>query len=124
MLTTKQLKQKQSRLIRRAARVRGRVSGTAERPRLSVFRSAKHIVAQLVDDTSGRTLAYVTDVAKKGAKSAKGTKSDAARKVGETIAEAAKKIGVKSAVFDRGGFRYQGRVKAVAEAAREKGLQL
>lgn len=124
MLTTKQLKQKQARLIRRAARVRGRIEGTAERPRLSIFRSARHIVAQLIDDTSGRTLAYVTDAAKKGAKVAKGTKSDRARIVGETIAEAAKKLGVKSAVFDRGGFRYQGRVKTVAEAAREKGLTL
>ncbi|MEK7659775.1 MAG: 50S ribosomal protein L18 [Patescibacteria group bacterium] len=124
MLTTKQLKQKQSRLIRRASRVRGRIEGTAERPRLSIFRSARHIVAQLIDDTSGRTLAYVTDAGKKGAKTTKGTKTDKARVVGETIAEAAKKIGVKSAVFDRGGFRYHGRVKTVAEAARGKGLTL
>ncbi len=122
MLTTKQLKQKQSRLIRRAVRVRGRILGTAERPRLSIFRSAKHVVAQLIDDTSGRTLAYATDSTKK--KTKKGTKTDGARVVGETIAVRAREIGVASAVFDRGGFRYHGRVKAVAEAAREKGLTI
>lgn len=122
MLTTKQLKQKQSRLVRRAARVRGRILGTAARPRLSIFRSAKHITAQLIDDTSGRTLAYVTDQTEKKAK--KGTKMDGARVVGESIAERAKSLGVTAAVFDRGGFRYHGRVKAVAEAAREKGLTI
>ena len=122
MLTTKQLKQKQSRLIRRAVRVRGCILGTAERPRLSIFRSAKHVVAQLIDDTSGRTLAYATDSTKK--KTKKGTKTDGARVVGETIAVRAREIGVASAVFDRGGFRYHGRVKAVAEAAREKGLTI
>ncbi len=104
---------------RRHKRVRKGVFGTAERPRLVVFRSNRGVSAQLVDDASGRTLAAASwlDVRK-----AKGTKSDQAAEVGKLLAANAKKAGIEQAVFDRGGYLYHGRVKALAEAAREGGL--
>jgi large subunit ribosomal protein L18 len=105
---------------RRHKRVRKHLAGTAERPRLVVFRSNRGIAAQLVDDGAGRTLAAASSL---NVRNAKGTKSDQAAAVGRLLAENAKKAGVKSVVFDRGGYLYHGRVKALAEAAREGGLQ-
>ncbi|MGH3084629.1 MAG: 50S ribosomal protein L18 [Gaiellaceae bacterium] len=105
---------------RRHKRVRKHLVGTAERPRLVVFRSNRGIAAQLVDDGAGRTLAAASSLQ---VRNAKGTKSDQAAAVGKLLAENAKKASVKSVVFDRGGYLYHGRVKALAEAAREGGLQ-
>ena len=102
---------------RRHLRVRKRVAGTTERPRLVVFRSLKHIYAQLIDDTTARTLATVSDHKLSGKKSEKSTE------VGKLIAQKAKDAGVSSVVFDRAGYRYHGRVKAVADGAREGGLE-
>jgi large subunit ribosomal protein L18 len=107
--------------LRRHRRLRRRLSGTAERPRLVVFRSNKGIEAQLVDDVEGKTLAAASHLGLK--KSFKGTKTDQAAEVGKVLAEAAKKAGVESVVFDRGGFLYHGRVKALADGAREGGLR-
>ena len=107
--------------IRRHRRVRGKVAGTAERPRLAVFRSNKGIYAQLIDDESGRTLAAASWVHL--AKSFKGNKSEQAAEVGKLLAESAKKANLEAVVFDRGGYLYHGRVKALAEAAREGGLK-
>ncbi len=107
--------------LRRHRRVRGKVSGTAERPRLAVFRSNRGITAQLIDDASGKTLAAASWLAVK--KSFKGNKSEQAAEVGQLLAEAAKKTGVESVVFDRAGYLYHGRVKALANAAREGGLK-
>jgi large subunit ribosomal protein L18 len=106
---------------RRGRRVRAKVAGTAERPRLAVFRSNVGIYAQLVDDRSGRTLASVGF--KSLPKSFKGTKTDQAREVGKLIADRAKHAGVETVVFDRAGYLYHGRVKALAEGAREGGLK-
>ena len=106
--------------LRRHRRVRGKVSGTAERPRLVVFRSNRGIEAQLVDDETGRTVAAASWVGL--AKSFKGDKTEQAAEVGKRLGAAAKKAGVESAVFDRGGYLYHGRVKALADAAREGGL--
>jgi large subunit ribosomal protein L18 len=105
---------------RRHRRVRGKVAGTAERPRLVVFRSNRGIFAQLVDDETGRTLAGASWTALGGTK---GSKTDQAKAVGEALADAAKKAGIERCVFDRGGYLYHGRVKALAEGAREGGLQ-
>ncbi len=105
--------------IRRHRRVRKRVQGTSERPRLVVFRSNRHIYAQLVDDISARTLTAVSDLA-----GGEGDKSARAKAVGQAIAERAKGLGVERAVFDRGGRLYHGRVKAVADGAREGGLRI
>ncbi|MEX2446982.1 MAG: 50S ribosomal protein L18 [Dehalococcoidia bacterium] len=107
--------------VRRHTRVRRRVAGTAEMPRLAVFRSNQHIYAQVIDDQAGRTLASASDmeVAMRGGE---GTKSDHARRVGALVAQRVKETGVTSVVFDRGGFRYAGRVRALADAAREEGL--
>jgi large subunit ribosomal protein L18 len=105
---------------RRHKRVRGKISGTAERPRLVVFRSNRGIEAQLVDDTSARTVAAATWLQ---LKSFKGSKSEQAAEVGKLLAANAKKAGVENVVFDRGGYLYHGRVKALAEAAREGGLK-
>ena len=104
---------------RRHRRVRKRVTGTAERPRLVVSRSNRGISAQLVDDTQGKTLAAASWL---NVRTAKGTKSDQAAAVGKLLAQNAKKAGVERVVFDRGGYLYHGRVKALAEAAREGGL--
>jgi large subunit ribosomal protein L18 len=115
-------KQKQALRLRRHRRVRKRVTGTAERPRLAVFRSNKHISAQVIDDVSGRTLAAATSV-EKDLKSTAGGNRDAAKKVGQLLGERAKAAGVGQVVFDRGGFLYHGRVAALADAAREAGLE-
>jgi large subunit ribosomal protein L18 len=104
----------------RKARVRATVSGTTERPRLTVHISNKHIVAQIVDDTKGQTIAHISTV---GAKEAKGTMSERAVWIGGEIAEKAKAKKVKVVVFDRGGKLYHGRIKALADAARAKGLE-
>jgi large subunit ribosomal protein L18 len=109
---------------RRHARLRRKLAGTAERPRLNVYRSLNQIYAQLIDDGAGRTLAAASTLDLDIKSRLKGlTKTDQARLVGELIAERAKSIGVKSVVFDRGGYRYHGRVRALAEAAREAGLE-
>ena len=107
--------------LRRHRRVRGRVQGTAARPRLVVFRSNRGIEAQLVDDLAGRTLAAASWLHLK--RSFKGTKSDQAAEVGKLLAANAKKAGVERVVFDRAGYLYHGRVKALAESAREGGLK-
>lgn len=107
--------------IRRKRRVRRKIRGSSERPRLSVFRSARHIYAQIIDDTNGVTLASASTVGKERVKDSGNVKG--AKKVGELIAEAAKGKNIKEVVFDRNGFKYHGRVKALAEAAREKGLK-
>jgi large subunit ribosomal protein L18 len=103
---------------RRHLRVRKKVSGTPERPRLVVHRSDKHIYAQLVDDVAGRTIATVSDLRIKA-----GKKSDRAAEVGKQVAVVAKDKGITRVVFDRGGYKYHGRVKAVADGAREGGLE-
>jgi large subunit ribosomal protein L18 len=105
--------------VRRHRRVRGKVAGTAERPRLVVFRSNRGIGAQLVDDETGRTLASASW---KGV-GASGSKTEQASAVGKALAEVAKKAGIEGCVFDRAGYLYHGRVKALAEGAREGGLQ-
>ena len=104
---------------RRHRRVRGKVSGTAERPRLAVFRSNRGIFAQLIDDDAGRTLASASWLGLKQS----GNKTDQASEVGKALAAAAVKAGISTCVFDRGGYLYHGRVKALAEGAREGGLQ-
>lgn len=105
-------------------RVRTRVKGTPERPRLSVYRSLGHIYAQVIDDRSGKTLVSASSVDAETKKNLKGGGNVAAAKViGKTIAERAKAAGVSKVVFDRGGYKYHGRVKALADAAREAGLQ-
>ena len=102
---------------RRHFRVRKKVNGTAERPRLVIYRSLKHIYAQLVDDVSMRTLMTVTD------SGAEGKKTEKSAEVGKRIAQKAKEAGITRVVFDRGGYKYHGRVKAVADGAREGGLE-
>lgn len=117
---SKQLARKLHNRARRQGRIRSVVSGTAERPRLRVSVSNLHITAQLIDDTKGQTLAYVTTV---GQKTLKGTMSEKAVWVGTEIATQAKTKKVKVVVFDRGGKLYHGRVAALAEAARKAGLE-
>ena len=107
--------------LRRHNRLRKRVSGTAERPRLVVKRSSRHIHVQLVDDTVGRTLASASTM-DAGLRGAEGDKSALARQVGTMIAERAKAAGISAVVFDRGGNRYAGRIAALADGARESGL--
>jgi large subunit ribosomal protein L18 len=108
---------------RRQARVRKHVAGSPERPRLNVFRSLNEIYAQVIDDNAGRTLAAASSIDKELRAKMKGKdKSAQAKLVGETVAARAKKAGITQVVFDRGGFRYMGRVKALAEGAREGGL--
>ena len=116
-------KQKLEGRARRKIRVRKRVFGTAERPRLSIFRSAKHIYAQVIDDNSGKTLAAVSTVTKAVREGLSGEKSARAKVVGLALAEACKAGNINTVVFDRNGYRYHGRVKAIAEGAREGGLQ-
>ena len=105
--------------LKRHRRVRVHTTGTAERPRLAVFRSLNHLYAQVIDDNGGRTLAAASTVALK----AKGNGMEAAASVGKAIADKANAAGVKKVVFDRGGFLYHGRIKALADAAREAGLE-
>jgi len=107
---------------RRHARVRRRVRGSADRPRLAVFRSNKHISAQLIDDDSGRTLAAASSV-EAGLRGVSGGNIDAAGKVGSLVASRARAAGITAVVFDRGGFAYHGRVAALADAARAEGLE-
>lgn len=110
--------QKQLNRLRRKARIRSQIHGTATKPRLSVFRSWAHIYAQLIDDDAGKTLASASDL-----KAKKSTGVERASSVGTQIAESAKGLKISEIVFDRGGFAYHGRVKALAEAAREAGLK-
>jgi len=105
--------------LHRHARVRRKVNGTPDRPRLAVYRSNRHIYAQLVDDRAARTVASASD-----AELAEGNKTARANRVGKLLAERAKEAGVEQAVFDRGGRLYHGRVKALAEGAREAGLRI
>ena len=105
---------------KRHKRVRSKISGTTERPRLNVFRSEKHIYAQIIDDTKGTTLCSASSVEKDF--DGRGSNKEAARKVGETVAKRAVAKGIETVVFDRGGYIYHGRVKELAEAAREGGL--
>jgi large subunit ribosomal protein L18 len=109
----------QSRRLRRRRRVRAKVTGTAERPRISVFRSNRGISAQLIDDLEGRTLTAVNWTEPELRTLPRGER---ARRVGELLAERAKAAGIEAAVFDRGGYQYHGHVKALAEGAREAGL--
>lgn len=108
--------------IRRHERVRKTVEGTAQRPRLAVYRSLTHIYAQVIDDERGHTLAAASDV-EQALRDGKGSKTERAKAVGAAVAEKAKAAGVTQVVFDRGGNRYHGRVKALADAARESGLR-
>jgi large subunit ribosomal protein L18 len=109
------------RRIRR--RIRQRIAGTATRPRLAVFRSLKHIYVQAIDDTAGRTLAHASTAGVEGSDAHAGGNVKAARRVGGEIARKLTGLGVSTVVFDRGGFGYHGRIKALAEAAREGGLK-
>jgi large subunit ribosomal protein L18 len=114
-------KQKTRSLKTRHRRVRKKVVGTADRPRLAVYRSNRHIYAQVIDDFAGRTLAAASTVT---LTNGKGAPKDQAKSVGLEVASKAKAAGITSVTFDRGGFRYHGRVQAVAEGAREGGLEL
>jgi large subunit ribosomal protein L18 len=120
---TMSAKQKALARQRRHRRVRKRVRGTAERPRLAVFRSNRHLTAQVIDDVAGRTLAAASTVEPDLRAGPTGNKQAAAT-VGRLVAERARAAGVERVVFDRGGFLYHGRVAAVADAAREAGLEL
>ena len=115
-----------SRLInrrKRQRRVRTKVSGTSERPRLNVFRSSKHIYAQVIDDQSGRTLVAASTLDPQlRSETSHGANSEAARKVGAMVAKRAVDKGIKDVVFDRGGYLYHGRIKELADGAREAGL--
>ena len=113
-LTTRQLR------TRRQRRIRGKIAGTADRPRLAVFRSNLGISAQLIDDQAGKTVAAASW---QGLTKFKGSKTDQAKEVGKLIAAKAKAAGIEACVFDRGGYLYHGRVKALAEGAREGGLR-
>jgi large subunit ribosomal protein L18 len=117
-------KLKLKRRLRRRLHVRRKVRGTPERPRLSVFRSSKHIYAQLIDDLTGSTLAAASSVTPEVREAVKyGGNVKAAQAVGKKLAQAAKEKGIAKAAFDRGHYRYHGRIKALADAAREGGLQ-
>ncbi len=115
--------QKRGGLVRRHRRVRRRIQGHADRPRLAVYRSNRHIYAQLVDDDAGRTLVAASSVEAAGA-TGEGDKKATARAVGKLIAERGKEAGIERVVFDRGGRLYQGRVRELADGAREGGLQI
>ena len=123
MATAKQLKKKSAQHDRRHRRVRARVNGTVERPRLNVYRSLSNIYAQVIDDLSGQTLASASTIDTAVAAQITGkNKVEAAKIVGQVVAERAKAAGVSAVVFDRGGYQYHGRVAALAEGAREGGL--
>ena len=104
-------------------RVRAKVSGTDQRPRLNVYRPLNHIYTQLIDDATGATIVAASTIVKKGDEKKTGGNVDAAKAVGKLIAERAQEKGIKKVVFDRGGYLYHGRVKALADAAREAGLE-
>jgi len=115
---------KKANRIRRHFRLRKKISGTPERPRLAVFRSEKHIYVQLIDDTRGNTLCASSTISSDLKDSLEKTwNKDAAKKIGEDIAKKAKEAGIERVVFDRGGFKYHGRIKALADGAREAGLK-
>jgi large subunit ribosomal protein L18 len=118
------IKEKRAGLKRRQLRLRKRLQGTPERPRLSVYRSLKHIYAQVIDDVSGRSLVAASTLSEPLRDALKGTGNRAsAAKVGELLAARAKEAGIKAVCFDRGGRKYHGRIKALAEAARKGGLK-
>jgi large subunit ribosomal protein L18 len=120
------IKTRRDRRLRRHRRVRGKVNGTGERPRLVVYRSLNHVEGQLVDDIEGKTLAGLSTVAPtlRERKAAEGlSKTDLSRAAGKALAEKARELGITKVVFDRGGYLYHGRVKAFAEGAREGGLE-
>jgi large subunit ribosomal protein L18 len=104
-------------------RIRARMSGTAQRPRLNVYRSLNHIYTQVIDDANGTTIASASTVSKKGEGKKTGGNVAAAKEVGKLIAQRAQEKGIKKVVFDRGGYLYHGRIKALADAAREAGLE-
>jgi large subunit ribosomal protein L18 len=116
-------KSKDQRRIKRHKRVRGNVSGTPTRPRLAVYKSLKHIHAQIIDDLAGKTLVSASTVESAAGLDGKTGNSKAAAAVGKLIADRAKKAGVTMVAFDRGGFKYHGRVKALGDAARAEGLK-
>lgn len=122
MRTIHRSRTRAERRYRRHLRIRKKISGTAERPRLVVFRSLKHIYAQLVDDERGHTLVAASDLSKNLVKEKPG-KVGAAYAVGKLLAERAKALGIKRVVFDRAGYKYHGRMRALAEGAREGGLE-
>ncbi len=115
--------QRHSGRLRRHRRVRKKITGTADRPRMAVFRSNKHITIQVIDDLVGRTIASASTVEPDQRKKGTGSTVDAAKRIGALVAERAKAAGVKEVVYDRGGFLYHGRVAAAAQAAREAGLE-
>jgi large subunit ribosomal protein L18 len=117
-------KSREQKRTRRHLHVRRHVAGTPQRPRVSVYRSLSQIYAQIIDDTTGKTLVAVSTIDKElREKIGKLKKSEQAKEVGKALAQRAKKSGIQQVVFDRGGYRYHGRVKALADAAREAGLQ-
>jgi large subunit ribosomal protein L18 len=125
LATLRRKNPKEATRVKRKLGIRKRVAGDDTRPRLSVFRSATHIYAQVINDETGKTIAQASTVDKAIRDSVKGKKkSDAAKEVGKALAERAKKAGVSAVVFDRNGFRYHGRIAAVADGAREGGLNL
>ncbi|MEO6922362.1 MAG: 50S ribosomal protein L18 [Bryocella sp.] len=105
------------------SRIRAKMTGSAERPRLNVYRSLNHIYTQVIDDATGTTIASASTVAKKGEKADLGGNVESAKAIGKLIAERAQAKGVTTVVFDRGGYLYHGRIKALADAAREAGLK-
>ena len=117
----KKVSRNEARLARHA-RVRSKINGTKDIPRLNVFRSSKHITVQIIDDEKGNTLVSASSM-DKDLKLSNGGNVEAAKKVGESIAKKAKKAGITKVVFDRGGYLYHGRVKALADSARENGLE-
>lgn len=124
MASAKELIQKREQRERRHRRVRARVMGTAERPRLNVFRSLSNIYAQVIDDKTGRTLVSASTVDREIAKQVEGkSKIESAKIVGQVLAERAKAAGINQVVFDRGGYRYHGRIAALADGARAGGLE-
>ena len=117
-------KQKHEARLRRHRRVRKKVHGTADRPRLAVFRSNRHLIVQVIDDRAGRTLAYASTLEADLRAAGSTSNIDAATSVGRLVAERAQAAGVTKVVYDRGGFLYHGRIAAVADAARAAGLEL
>ena len=120
---TKVAQKRQQGRVARHRRVRKKIHGTAARPRLAVFRSNKHLVLQVIDDDAGRTLAAVSSVEPDQRSAGTGSTVEAAKRLGQVIAERAKAAGVEKVVFDRGGFLYHGRIAAAAAAARDAGLE-
>lgn len=109
---------------KRKVRIRKKISGTGERPRLTVFRSNRHLTIQAIDDSTGRTLVFVSSVEKLVREKVKNNNMDAAKQAGVIFAERAKKKGIKNMVFDRNGYVYHGRIKQVAESLRENGIKI